>query len=227
MLHRLCARLCVDTFDTQEPSSLLQWKSCCLVSQVRKWRLPGVKLLVQASVSKQQSERVGQGQAGATQGGGARQGYELRAAFCSCVTLGKSSQRCNPSSEAGRLNERVEVDHMARCLLRCEMLNNPNYCDHFLGKGERGGPAYSHQTSSRPCCGHQDNGHHGGRKAIPEEARRPGYFPALRGVEPTLGTSFSKEWEYGERVGEKRAPTTMGPFSVPVASQGSYAPVHR
>lgn len=94
------------------------------------------------------------------------------------------------------------------------MLNNVSYYDHFLGQKERRGPDYSHQTSSRPHYGRQDNGHlvtMEGRKTIPEEASLPGCSSALQGVEPTLETTFYMEPDYGERVGEKRAP-----FSVPV-----------
>ena len=48
-----------------------------------------------------------------------------------------------------------------------------------------------------------------GRKAIPEMARLLGYSSALQGVEPTSETSFSIDWE---RMGEERAPTSIGPL---------------
>lgn len=73
------------------------------------------------------------------------------------------------------------------------------------GKGDHIPPT---KLQARPCCRPQDSGHcgHCGWQESHPRGRRAPRLLLCPPREPTL------EWEYGERAGENRVPTSMGPL---------------
>lgn len=116
----------------------------------------------------------------------------------------------------------MEVDHIAECLVHCECLITSAAI--IISWGEENEVGQITPTELQADLAMVTVVTTDGRKTIPEEARLLGYSSALQGVEPTSETSFSTEWE---RMGEERAPTSIGPLLCTIQLRRQMLPGHR